>query len=128
APNRNITFPAQPGLGAVHDLSPMLGAAYDRFGDGKTAVKVSLNGYVRAMGPDVSFIQLANPSRNLVTSATRTWTANNPRDFIPQCDLLNVRANGECGALSNENFGTVVTNLTYDTNMLTGWGKRNFNG
>ena len=126
APNRNITFPAQPGLGALHDLSPRLGAAYDLFGDGKTAVKVSLNRYVLAMGPDVSFIQLANPSRNLVTSATRTWTDAN-RDYVPQCDLLNVRANGECGALSNENFGTVVTNLTYDKSMLTGWGKRNFN-
>ncbi|HXD20923.1 MAG TPA: carboxypeptidase regulatory-like domain-containing protein [Vicinamibacterales bacterium] len=126
APSRNITFPAQPGLGALHDLSPRLGAAYDLFGDGKTAVKVSLNRYVLAMGPDVTFIQLANPSRNLVTSATRTWGDAN-RDFVPQCDLLNVRANGECGALSNENFGTVVTNLTYDTNMLTGWGKRNFN-
>jgi hypothetical protein len=30
-------------------------------------------------------------------------------------------------ALSNENFGTVVTNLTYDTDTLTGFGKRNFN-
>jgi carboxypeptidase family protein len=127
APNRDITFPAQPGLGSLHDLSPRLGAAYDLFGDGKTAVKVSLNRYVLAMGPDVSFIQLANPARNLVTSATRTWTDNNPRDFIPQCDLLNVRANGECGPLSNQNFGTVVTNLTYDKDTLTGWGKRNFN-
>ena len=126
APNRDITFPAQPGLGSLHDLSPRLGAAYDLFGDGKTAVKVSLNRYVLAMGPDVTFIQLANPSRNLVTSATRTWADAN-RDFVPQCDLQNVRANGECGALSNENFGTTVTNLTYDTNMLTGWGKRNFN-
>ena len=63
---RNITFPAQPGLGALHDLSPRFGAAYDLFGDGKTALKVSLNRYVLAMGPDVSFIQLANPSRNLV--------------------------------------------------------------
>jgi carboxypeptidase family protein len=127
APRRDITFPAQPGLGSLHDLAPRLGAAYDLRGDGKTALKVSLNRYVLAMGPDVTFIQLANPSRNLVTSATRTWTDTNPRDFIPQCDLQNVKANGECGPLSNENFGTVVTNLSYDKGMLTGWGKRNFN-
>ena len=126
APNRNITFPAQPGLGALHDISPRLGVVYDLTGTGKTALKASLNRYVLAMGPDVSFIQLANPSRNLVTSATRTWTDGN-RNYIPECDLLNVRANGECGALSNENFGTVVTNLTYDADTLTGWGKRNFN-
>jgi hypothetical protein len=126
APARNITFPAQPGLGALHDVSPRLGAAYDLRGDGKTALKASVNRYVLAMGPDVTFIQLANPSRNLVTSATRTWNDAN-RNYVPECDLLNVRSNGECGALSNENFGTVVTNLTYDTDMLTGWGKRNFN-
>ena len=130
APTRNITFPAQPGIGTMKDLSPKFSAVYDLRGDGKTALKVSLNRYVIAMGPDVSFIQLANPARNLVTSATRTWTdgsAGSPRDYIPQCDLLNVKANGECGDLSNANFGTVVTNLTYDKKTLTGWGKRNFN-
>src|SRR5258705_4219909 len=114
----------------MRDLSPKFSAAYDLRGDGKTALKVSLNRYVIAMGPDVSFIQLANPARNLVTSATRTWTdgsAGNPRDYSPQCDLQNVKANLECGDLSNANFGTVVTNLTYDTKTLTGFGKRNFN-
>ena len=126
APARNITFPAQPGLGTLHDLSPRFGAVYNLGGTGKTALKASVNRYVLAMGPDVSFVQLANPSRNLVTSATRTWTDAN-RDYVPQCDLQNVRTNGECGALSNENFGTVVTNLTYDKDTLTGFGKRNFN-
>ena len=126
APTRNITVPAQPGLGALHDLSPRLGAVYDLTGDGKTAIKLGVNRYVLAMGPDVSFIQLANPSRNLVTTATRTWNDAN-RNYVPECDLLNVRSNGECGALSNANFGTVVTNLTYDKETLTGFGQRNFN-
>ena len=82
APTRNITFPAQPGLGALHDLSPRLGAVYDLYGDGKTALKASVNRYVLAMGPDVTFIQLANPSRNLVTNATRTWNDAN-RNYVP---------------------------------------------
>jgi len=125
APSRNITFPAQDGW-SLHDLSPRLGAVYDLTGTGTTALKVSLNRFNIAMGPDVSFIRLANPSRNLVTSSTRSWTDAN-RNYVPDCDLRNVARNGECGALSNENFGTVVTNLTYDEAMLTGWGKRNFN-
>ena len=125
APARNITFPAQDGW-SLHDLSPRLGAVYDLTGTGKTALKVSLNRYNLAMGPDVSFIQLANPSRNLVTSAGRSWNDAN-RNYVPDCDLRNVLQNGECGALSNRNFGTVVTNLAFDEDTLTGWGKRNFN-
>jgi len=70
APTRNITYPAQDGW-TLHDLSPRRGAVYGVRGTGKTALKVSLNRYVIAMGPDVSFIQLANPSRSLVTSARR---------------------------------------------------------
>jgi hypothetical protein len=125
APNRDITFPAQDGW-TLHDLSPRLGAVYNVGGTGRTALKVSLNRYLIAMGPDVSFIQLNNPSRNLVTSTTRTWTDAN-RNYVPDCDLVNTGQNGECSALANRNFGTVVTNLTYDEEMLTGWGKRNFN-
>ena len=127
APNRNITFPAQDGW-TLHDLSPRLGAVYDVTGAGKTAIKASLNRYLLAMGPDVSFIQLANPSRNLILTATRTWT-DTDGDFIPDCDLTAATPgrNGECGPLSDANFGTAVSNVTFDEDALTGWGQRNFN-
>ena len=44
-PNRNITFPETNGP-RWHDLSPRLGVAFDLFGDGRTALKTSLNKYL----------------------------------------------------------------------------------
>ncbi len=126
APARNITFSAQKGVQRLHDVSPRLGAAYNLFGDGKTALKVSLNRYLIAMGPDVGFIQLANPTRNLVTSTTRSWNDAN-RDFTPNCSLTNLAANGECGAAASTDFGSVVSRISYDDKALNGWGKRNYN-
>src|SRR6185436_3352942 len=43
-PTRNITFPQQSAV-AWKDLTPRLGAVYDLFGSGKTAIKVGLNRY-----------------------------------------------------------------------------------
>ena len=40
-PTRNLSFPETPWYG-YKDISPRLGAVYDLFGDGKTAVKASL--------------------------------------------------------------------------------------
>ena len=127
APNRDITFPAQDGW-TLHDLAPRLGVVYDVTGEGRTAIKVSLNRYLIAMGPDVAHIRLANPSRNLVLTARRSWRDRNG-NFIPDCDLTAATPgrNGECGALNNRNFGTAVANVTFDEDALTGWGKRNFN-
>src|SRR5205814_8597416 len=59
----------------------------------------------------------------------RTVSVGNARrsNSVADGNLHDVKPNGECAPLSNENFGTVVTNLTHDKDMLTGWGKRNFN-
>ena len=43
-PNRNITFPAVTGIN-VKDITPRIGASYDLFGNGKTALKVSVGKY-----------------------------------------------------------------------------------
>jgi hypothetical protein len=126
APNRNITFPEVKN-NAYHDLTPKLGASYDPFGTGKTAVKVSLNRYVTAIGiVNNAFGVDANPVSNIVVSTTRTWTDAN-RNFVPECDLLNTAANGECGAMANRDFGGVRPGATYDPDLQRGWGKRNYN-
>src|SRR6185436_553384 len=68
----------------------------------------------------------SNPVNTLVTQETRSWNDAN-RNFVPDCDLLNVSANGECGALANQNFGLPVAGATYDPDLMRGWGKRGYN-
>jgi hypothetical protein len=103
------------------DINPRVGAAYDLFGNGKTAVKGSFGRYVQV--ESIQTAQANNPALTLVTSATRNWTDTN-HNFVPDCVITNPLANGECGALSNLAFGTVAPNSVYDPSLLTGWGVR----
>jgi len=126
APTRDITFPDTKGT-SYRDITPRLGVAYDLFGDGKTAIKVSLNKYVAALGAGgLIATDTINPAANLVVSTTRSWTDGN-RDFVPDCNLIDLNANGECGRAANTNFGGVRAGTAYDPDFLRGWGKRNFN-
>ena len=125
-PNRNLTFPAQHGFLTWHDLTPNLGAVYDVFGNGKTAVKVSLNKYLENASAGGPIFTDPNPINTLVTSTTRSWNDAN-RDYVPQCDLFNPSANGECGAMANASFGQPVPGSTYDPELMHGWGKRGYN-
>jgi hypothetical protein len=126
APTRNITFPAEKGS-SFHDVTPRLGASYDVFGDGKTAIKVSLNRYLSAIGsrglPGTGTI---NPAENLVLSTTRSWNDGN-RNFQPDCDLTATGANGECGQLANVLFGQVRRSAEFAPDLTRGWGKREYN-
>ena len=114
------------------DISPRIGAAYNIFGNGKSAIKVSVGRYV--LGDHTSTTTANNPAEAVVTSATRNWNdqmfpVGDPRrgNYIPDCDLTNVDLNGECGALSRNGFGTPVVNTTYDPAILSGWGVRPYN-
>jgi hypothetical protein len=129
-PNRNLTFPAQDNLN-WKDVTWRSGFSYDLFGNGKTAIKGAINKYL--LGQTLNGIGSSpNPIGSLVTSANRSWTDDGRNggiagDFVPQCNLTAVAANGECGALSNANFGTTVPGDTYDPGMLRGWGVRPWN-
>src|SRR4030095_716625 len=91
APTRNVVFPAQDNLN-WNDLTYRSGLIYDLRGNGKTALKVTFNKYLRGqtlnlLGTD------PNPVNTMVTHANRTWN-DADRDFVPDCDLLNFAANG----------------------------------
>ncbi|HEY7447666.1 MAG TPA: carboxypeptidase regulatory-like domain-containing protein [Vicinamibacterales bacterium] len=130
APFLNVSFPEINNL-SWHDITPKLGATYDLFGTGKTALKVTLNKYLEGLGTTgfgpAQVTDAPNPILRLNTTTTRTW-GDADSDFAPDCDLLNYLPNGECGVLLNAAiFGTVQPGTSYDPDLMTGWGKRAFN-
>ena len=131
-PNRSLRFPATKNL-SYHDITPKSQFAYDLFGNGRTALKVSLNKYLQGLGTTGGLAFNPNPISVLATQATRTWTDAN-RNFVPDCDLHNLqlqdlRASGGdfCDIASELRFGQATPNTTYDPDLLSGWNKRFFN-
>ena len=117
-------YPYQPDVVNWKDLSPRLGASYDVFGTGRTAIKASASRYVKGEG--LSIAQSMNPAAN--TSATRPWTSTSGLfDPFLDCDLYNFNANGTCGAISNRNFGLGRNPTNYDRDVIDGWPKRGYN-
>ncbi len=107
-----------------NDVSPRIGAAYDMFGNGRTAVKGSFGRFVEQQ---TNGLGAANaPANRVATTATRTWADANT-DYVPNCDLKNPEANGECGRLSNVNLGLPIPATTFDPEFLKGFGVRPYN-
>jgi hypothetical protein len=106
------------------DVSPRLGVAYDLFGNGKTAIKVSLDRYVA--GETIDLTQEVHPAFAAGGRLVRSWHDDNG-DFIPNGDPLDPLANNELGATSNVNFGKPVLTLTHDPTWEKGWFKRGYN-
>ncbi len=140
APNLNVQYPAGDGA-SLKDITTRMGATYDVFGNGRTAVKFTLGKYLEGLGTTGGFAAIdnitdnVNPINRLNTQDTRTWIdttfpVGDPRrgNFVPDCNLVDYTANGECGPLSNPaTFGANIANINYDPDVLTGWGHRQYN-
>ena len=126
-PNRNVTIPGRKDIVDLKDLSPRFGGAYDLFGTQRTAVKFSLGRYLDQLAPGHPLLwESQNPGLAVVTSTTRSWADRNS-NFVPDCDLLNPAANGECGVLADPNFGNARQTTAIDRQLTHGWGNRLYN-
>lgn len=132
-----ILIPETAGVDSYKDITPRMGAAYDLFGDGTTALKVHIGKYLEAAGVQGNYAN-TNPtlrmpqttSVNGTAGVTRAWNDTN-QNFVPDCDLHNpnaqdLRANGgdSCGVMSNTRFGTDALTNNFDPRILNGWGVR----
>ena len=90
-----------------HNITPRWSAAWDVFGDGRTAVKWNMGRYLAAATIGGIYAD-QNPARRTVNAATRTnWNDLNG-DRIPQCDHSNPAAHTSAG----DSCGTITGGAT----------------
>ena len=130
--------PANPFVSARHyaavddvpnwkNINPRFALSYDLFGDSRTALKISFGRYNGPNGAYSTGIAHANnPVITSVQQVNRVWNDANG-DYIPDCDLVNPLQNGECGQISDLNFGQANPRATvYADDVLRGWKARDY--
>jgi hypothetical protein len=89
------SFPQTPNMPNWLDFSPRIGGSYDLFGNGRTAIKGTINRYVA--GQTLGFAQRYNPLQ--LQQDNRTWTDLNGD---------NLAQDNEIGPSNNRAFGLAV--------------------
>ena len=115
-----IEIPAQSGVPSYKDFTPRVGAAWDLFGNGRTALKGYVGKFV--VGGLGAAGTLATPGGAYVTNATRTWNDRGglgiDGDFVPQ--------ESELGPFSAP-LGSTRAVAALSDDLISGWGVRQFN-
>ena len=121
------TFPDSKGVEGYNDITPRLGAVYDLFGTGKTALKFNAGRYLEAAVNDNGNYSRLLPASRVPQSVTRNWT-DRDGDYEPDCDLLNplnqTTTVDLCGQISDLNFGKSTPTVRFDPAVMKGWGVR----
>jgi hypothetical protein len=102
------TFPEIENLPNWSDIAPRLGVVYDLFGNGRTAVKYSLNRYNLSRTTGIA----ANYNPLLSQTATLPWVDKNRNDVADgslRCDFTSPDCEINFGTLSS-NFGIAALN------------------
>ena len=116
-PTRNIDLPETP-LVNWKDITPRLGGAYDLFGNGKTAVRVSLNKYVIAQGVQGPYSDAITPVNRLANVVTRSVDRCEPQPRA-RCDLAS-RPTASAAGVGHQR----TRRRARRSNLLNGWGVR----
>jgi hypothetical protein len=110
------------------DINPRLGVAYDLFGTGRTAVKVSVARYVNGVGlAGASTTDNNNPQNTIGLSDTRAWR-DADGNGSPFDGAGNVQLNELTPSVNTANFGrNVPTTQVTNPDLLEGWHVRGYN-
>jgi hypothetical protein len=110
-------YPAQYNLPNWNgDLAPRFAAAYDLFGDGKTAVKGNVSKYYEAWTG--LFAARYSPVAN--STSVFNWTDSNSDDIAQENEFL---PNGCVTCGSNANFGKSIISRSFDPNEVRAFNR-----